>query len=161
MISDPQFWVLISFLIFIAAIYRPVKKILLLNLDKKINEIKDSIVNAEKLKNESQQTLSEIKKRQNQVNLEIENIKKDTINRITEMEDQSDKKLDFQITKRKELAESKIEQIKRDATNEIRNFVILQSMTNVKKILSNKLDIKEKDKLIDSSLKEIDLRLKN
>ena len=63
MFSDPQFWVLVAFIIFVIAIFNPVRKILLSNLDKKIDEIKNSINEAEKLKNESQITLSEIKKK--------------------------------------------------------------------------------------------------
>ena len=71
MFSDPQFWVAIAFIIFILAIFNPVRKILNSSLDTKINEIKESIEEAENLKNDTQVILSEIKKRQNEVELEI------------------------------------------------------------------------------------------
>ena len=50
MFSDPQFWVLVAFVIFIVVVFNPIRKILFSSLDNKIKEIKDSIENAEKLK---------------------------------------------------------------------------------------------------------------
>ena len=72
MFSDPQFWVAVAFVAFIAAIFNPVRKILTSNLDAQIKDIKNKIDEAENLKNETQTTLSEIKKRQNDVQIEIQ-----------------------------------------------------------------------------------------
>ena len=74
MFSDPQFWVAVAFVSFIAAIFNPVRKILTTNLDAQIKEIKDKIDEAENLKNETQVTLSEVKKRQNDLQIEIKDI---------------------------------------------------------------------------------------
>ena len=41
MFSDPQFWVAVSFFLFIAAIFNPVKKILTSSLDSQIVDIKN------------------------------------------------------------------------------------------------------------------------
>ena len=54
MFSDPQFWVAVSFVLFIAAIFNPVRKILISSLDSQIKEIKFKIEEAENLKNEAQ-----------------------------------------------------------------------------------------------------------
>ena len=43
MFNDPQFWVLIAFIIFIGVIFNPVRKTLYAGLDTKIQEIKDSV----------------------------------------------------------------------------------------------------------------------
>ncbi|MEC7745375.1 MAG: hypothetical protein VX534_02920 [Pseudomonadota bacterium] len=77
MFVDPQFWVAIAFVIFVAAIFNPVRKILGTTLNSKIQDIKNSIEEAENIKNETQNTLSDLKKRQNDVQIEIENIHKD------------------------------------------------------------------------------------
>ena len=39
MFSDPQFWVAISFILFIAAIFNPVRKILTSSLDAQIKAV--------------------------------------------------------------------------------------------------------------------------
>ena len=64
MFSDPQFWVAVSFILFIAAIFNPVRKMLVSSLDAQISEIKTKIEEAENLKNEAKKTLSELKKRE-------------------------------------------------------------------------------------------------
>ena len=40
MFSDPQFWVFVAFIIFVGAIFNPVRKMLSTGLDSKIKEIK-------------------------------------------------------------------------------------------------------------------------
>ena len=83
MFSDPQFWVFVAFIIFIAAIFNPVRKILIVSLDSKISDIKNSINEAEKLKKDTQLTLSNIKKRQVEVKNEIDTINIETREKIT------------------------------------------------------------------------------
>ena len=100
MFSDPQFWVFIAFIIFIGVMIKPVRKILLINLGDKIQEIKDSIDQAEKIKNDAQLTLSEIKKRQNEVKGEIDLIQQEAKEKITIIEKNAYTKLTDQINKR-------------------------------------------------------------
>ena len=75
MFSDPQFWVAVSFVLFIAAIFNPVRKILISSLDSQIKEIKFKIEEAENLKNDAQKTLSELKMRETEVQKEIQELK--------------------------------------------------------------------------------------
>ena len=60
---------------FIAAIFNPVRKILISSLDSQIKEIKFKIEEAENLKNEAQKTLSELKMRETEVQKEIQELK--------------------------------------------------------------------------------------
>ena len=75
MYSDPQFWVAVSFFLFILAIFNPVRKVLVASLDSQINDIKLKIDEAQNLKIEAQKTLSELKTREAEVNTEIQNLK--------------------------------------------------------------------------------------
>jgi len=77
MFSDPQFWVAVSFFLFIAAIFNPVRKILKSSLDLQINDIKNKLSEAENLKLEAQNTLSELKNREAEVEKEIQKLKND------------------------------------------------------------------------------------
>ena len=161
MFSDPQFWVLIAFIIFIAAVFLPVRKILTTNLDSKIKEIKDSIDQAEKLKNEAQKTLSELKKRQNEVKQEIELINNETKDKISLIEENASNKLKQQIEKRKLGASVKIDQMKRDANNEIKNYITQTSIATVSELLEEKLSKKDQQNLINDSINELGSSLKN
>ena len=161
MFSDPQFWVAVAFLIFILAIFKPIKKIINSSLDNKILEIKASIEEAENLKNETQITLNEIKKRQSEVELEVKEIHSKAKSKIKILESQSEIKLSELISKKQLLAELKIEQLSRDA-----NIIVQQQITQTATkaaltVLEKKLNDEEKQKLIDQSIKDLGSALKN
>ena len=161
MFNDPQFWVLIAFIIFIGIIFNPIRKILLASLDSKINDIKENIDQAEKLKNDTQQTLSEIKKRQNEVKIEIQNIQKEARNKISLIENNAHTKLKEQINKRNDLEKLKIEQITRDANTYIQQYISETAITATINILKKKLNEKQKQNLINQSIAELNTVLKN
>ena len=161
MFSDPQFWVFVAFIIFVGIIFNPMRKILSTGLDSKINDIKESIDQAEKLKNDTQQILSEIKKRQNEVKIEIKNIQKEANDKISLIENNLHTKLKEQINKRNELAKIKIEQMTRDANIEVQQYITQTAITATIDILEKKLNEKEKQNLINKSIAELNLVLKN
>ena len=161
MFSDPQFWVFIAFIIFIGVMIKPVRKILLINLGDKIQEIKDSINQAEKIKNDAQLTLSEIKKRQNEVKGEIDLIEQEAKVKITIIEKNAHTKLIDQINKRNALASVKIDQMTRDANTEIQKHITQIAISATVNILEKKLNNKEKQNLINQSVNELGSALKN
>ena len=160
MFIDPQFWVFVAFVIFIIAIFRPIKKILTSSLDSKIKEIKDSINQAEKIKNEAQQTLSEIIKRQNDVKQELQVIQNETKEKISFIENHSNQKLNEQIKKRNELAKIKIDQLTKDANLYVHQYIIQNTIKATVGILEKKLAQSEKQKIINQSIAELNSLLK-
>ena len=161
MFSDPQFWVAVAFVAFIAAIFNPVRKILTSSLDAQIKDIRNKIDEAENLKNETQTTLSEIKKRQNDVQIEIQDIHKDAEKKVKQLEENAEVKLKDQIAKRQILAEAKIDQLTRDANNLIQSHISSTAIAATISILQQKLDNQEQQKLIDKSIEELGSALKN
>ena len=161
MFSDPQFWVAVAFITFVAAIFDPVRKILSTSLDSQIKDIKDKIEEAENLKNETQVSLSEIKQRQNDVQSEIQTILKEAENKVKQIEQLAEDKLKDQIAKRQVLAEVKIEQLTRDANNLIQTHITSSAIDATIAILEQKLNNEEQQKLIDTSIQELGSALKN
>jgi|TARA_B110000438_G_C15795832_1_gene642804 F-type H+-transporting ATPase subunit b len=161
MFSDPQFWVAIAFIIFIIAIFNPVRKILNSSLDNKINEIKESIKEAEDLKKDTESILNEIIKRQNAVELEIKEIHSNSKDRIKILESQAQIKLSEQISKRELSAKAKIEQMVRDTNLLIQKHISETAINATVTILEKKLNGDEKQNLINESIKELESVLKN
>ena len=161
MFSDPQFWVAVAFVAFIAAIFNPVRKILTTNLDSQIKDIKNKIEEAENLKNETQVTLSEVKKRQNDVQAEIADIHKEAEKKVKQLEEIAESKLKDQIAKRQVLAEAKIDQLTRDANNQIQSHISSTAIAATMSILKEKLNTEEQQKLINKSIEELGSVLKN
>lgn len=161
MFSDPQFWVATAFVIFVLAIFNPIRKILNSSLDTKVNEIKSSIEEAEKLKNETQLILNGIKKRQGQVDLEINQIHSDAKEKIKILEIHAESKLKEQTSKRELLTTAKIDQIIRDANFEIQQNISHTAINAATILLKNKINQEEKQNLINLSIKELNTVLKN
>ena len=161
MFSDPQFWVAVSFILFIAAIFNPVRKILISSLDVQIKDIKNKIDEVENLKNEAQKALDELKERETKVEKEIENLKLESEKRIADLKNMSSSKLAVQIEKRKVLAENKIEQLVRDTNNSIKNYISSVAIEATRNILLQNLSKDKKSDLIEKSITEFNSALKN
>ena len=161
MFSDPQFWVAIAFVIFLLAVFKPIKKILSASLDSKILEIKKNIEEAENLKNETQLTLSDIKKRQNEVKSEINNIRDNANKKVKDLESATKQKLNDQIAKREILSKAKIEQMTRDANSSIQRIISLTAIEATVNLIEDKLNEQDKQNLIDQSIKDLGSALKN
>ena len=154
MFSDPQFWVAIAFLIFIIAIFNPVRKILITSLDSKIKEIKNSLDEAESIKNQAQNTLSEIEKRNSEMEIEIKNIILNAEDKVNELQVQYEKNLIQILDKKKNLANIRIEQLVRDTNNSIQNQITSTALNTASLLINDKLDSKKKSELVNNSLKE-------
>ncbi len=161
MFSDPQFWVAVSFILFIAAIFNPVRKILTSSLDAQIKDIKNKIDEVENLKNEAQKALDELRERESKVEKEIQNLKLESEKRIAELKDISATKLTDQIEKRKILAENKIEQLVRDTNNSIKSYISSVAIEATTNILLQNLSKDKKSALIEESITEFNSVLKN
>ena len=161
MFADPQFWVAVSFILFIAVIFNPVRKILTSSLDAQIKDIKNKIDEVENLKNEAQKALDELKERETKVEKEIQNLNLESEKRIAELKDISTTKLTDQIEKRKILAENKIEQLVRDTNNSIKNYISSVAIEATKNILIQNLNKDKKSALIEESITEFNSVLKN
>ena len=161
MFSDPQFWVSVAFIVFILVIFHPIRKTLKSSLDSKIDEIKNKIEEAENLKSETQINLSNIKKRQNEVKKEIEEIHLSSKEKINLLETKAKEKLNEQINKREILLKSKLDQISRDANSSIQQMITNTTIEATVAILEKKLNQEEKQNLINQSIKDTKLVLKN
>ena len=161
MFSDPQFWVAVSFILFIAAIFNPVRKILTSSLDAQINDIKNKIDEVENIKNEAQKALDELKDRETKVEKEIENLKLESEKRIADLKNISTKKLMDQIEKRKVLAENKIDQLIRDTNNSLKNYISSVAIEATRNILLQNLSKDKKSDLIEESITELNSVLKS
>ena len=161
MFSDPQFWVAVSFLLFIAAIFNPVRKMLTSNLDSQIKEIKSKIDEAENLRADAQNTLNELKLKQSNVEKEIEILKNNSDAKMKALKELSLKKLSEQIEKKQILANNKIDQLLRDTNNTIKLYIANISIEATTNLLKQNLTKEKKSELIDKSIKDLNSVLKN
>ncbi len=161
MFSDPQFWVAVSFVLFIAVIFNPVRKTLASNLDAQIKEIEDTIKNAETLKNQAQKTFTELLNKEADVAEEIEKLKKDADEKIKTLKHNFHKRLEEQIEKKRELSQNKIDQIIRDANTSLKDYITTSTSNASSYILKKNLTEKNKQDIMNASIDQLKEIIKN
>jgi len=160
LLSDAKFWTAIAFVIFVIAVFKPIRSLVIKTLDEKISDIKKEIIEAEKIKKEAEKLFYEIQRRQIKIIDEIKDINKDADSKIDYIKKEINEKFIKRISRQEELANQKINQIQSDAIKEIKEIVITLTLKTISEIISHKLDNTNKEKLIKLSLNDLNLSLK-
>ena len=162
MTFDATFWVAVSFIIFIGALfYFKIPQNINKLLSKMIVDIKTEIEESEKLRSESKTLMENAQKKLNTADTErkkiIDQAKKDSENLIIEMNEKFHKSSEI----KKNLTEIKINQMKEAAINEIKFISIKIAIDSVKQIISTSVDKSKLDNLFKKNLEEVKTSLKN
>ncbi|MBL8672871.1 MAG: F0F1 ATP synthase subunit B [Alphaproteobacteria bacterium] len=122
-LEDTNFWVLLSFVLFIVAVWKPAAAAILGGLDTRAKEIKKRLDEAETLKNEAQALLAQFQRRQRDAAREAEEIVSTARSESAHLREQGQKHLADTIARRERLALDKIAQAEANAILEIRRLV--------------------------------------
>lgn len=118
---DENFWVAVSFIVFLYFAYRPVKKAIINSLDSKINDIKDKLAQTEKVRAEAKLLLEEIQKEIEK----FEDYKEEIINKAkisTEnLVKKRTKEMELALSRKSDSASQLIENEKSRISEELRN----------------------------------------
>ena len=158
---DANFWVAVSFFIFLGVlVYLKIPQKINSSLTNQINEIKKELHEAEKLKVEAKNLLSDYEDK-------IDKSKKETKEIINTAKKESEKaiidktKKFYQIIdERKKNAEQKIVQMKENALRDIKNTSVKISIEAVKNLIENSIDKNKLDNLYTKNFEEIKIALK-
>ncbi|MDC3097251.1 hypothetical protein OA497_02820 [Alphaproteobacteria bacterium] len=153
--SDPKFWLLISFIVFVILMIKPFKSMMIGGLDSKIEEIKQNIDKSLESFTEAEEKLKEAEKRtldlSNKVDeiisnakTQAESISKNIIDKTSQTVKSKEKN---SIDRIKQIELSAIQSIKSQASIElnsiIRDYFLNLSENNRAKILDNSvIDLK-------------------
>ena len=78
-LDNATLWVAISFIIFVILVFKPIKNMMLTNLDNKISELKSQLSESRKLKEDAEKLLSEHNKKYKETLIKIKKINEDAI----------------------------------------------------------------------------------
>ena len=78
-LDNATLWVAISFIIFIILVFKPIKNMMLTNLDNKIAELKSQLSESKKLKEDAEKLLTEHNKKYKETLIKIKKINEDAI----------------------------------------------------------------------------------
>ncbi|MBM3536488.1 MAG: F0F1 ATP synthase subunit B [Alphaproteobacteria bacterium] len=155
MLSDPTFWVLVSFVIFVALVWKPGSKAVAQLLDDRAEKIRSDLEKAAKLREEAQALFAEYQKKQRDALKDAEAIVAAAKAEAEALSKQAAADLESSLKRREQLALQRIAQAEAQATADVRAAAVDLAMAATRKILTDRLDTGRQEALIDAAIKEL------
>ena len=154
-LDNATLWVAISFIIFVFLVFKPIKNMMLTNLDNKIAELKSQLSESKKLKEDAEKLLTEHNKKYKETLIKIKKINEDAIyeSKIIKKKVEEDIKNSLLRKEKgfKQLSSQMELKVREDLKNEIIRKTIYYTEFKIKK----KLKKSHNSKLINESLSKL------
>jgi F-type H+-transporting ATPase subunit b len=158
--ADPEFWVLVAAVIFVAAIWTPVRKSLIGTLDERAARIRAELDEARRLREEAQLLLAQYEQRQRAAAAEAEAIILHAREEAERIAAQSARDLDEALVRRKRLAEERIAQAEQKALVEIRAVAVDVAIGAAREVIQSQIDEERGAALLDAAIAALPQRLR-
>ena len=159
-INNPEYWVLLSFLIFVGLlVYMGVPALITKALDDRAERIRHELDEARRLREEAQALLTEYQKKAREAEDEAKGIIDQARKDAEAMEKETEVKLKESLERRTQLAEEKIARAESQAVNEVKSSAIDAAIAATEQIVSSKVSGDRAKDLINESIKSLGKRL--
>jgi F-type H+-transporting ATPase subunit b len=155
MLATTDFWVAVGFFILIAAVARPLGRIIAKGLDARAERIRNSLDEAARLREEAQHMLAEYQRKQRDAAKEVEAIlahARDEARRSTE---EGQAKLEATLARREQMAMDKIAQAEADALQQVRDTTVDIAIAATRALITERLDEATAARLADAAITEL------
>lgn len=152
---DTNTWYIVSFLMFSAIIWKYGKPAILNYLDKRIEEIREEIRTAENLRVEAQEMLAQYQRKHKDAVKDAEEIISNAKQQAKDIQKKAESDLDETIKRREKQLEERLERMKQNAKEEILEYASDLAIATTQEIISEKLDKKSNEKLVDQAIKSV------
>ena len=160
MFASPDFWVLISFLMFIGLlVYFKVPGMIVGLLDKRAADIAAELDEARRLREEAQQLLASYQRKQRDAMKEAEDIVAQAKVEAENLAKEIRANMELQVERRTKLAEDKIAQAESQALSEVRATAAEVAIGAARKVIADKVTATEDEKLVERSIADLASRL--
>ena|SRR5271167_1024390 len=148
--ADPEFWVLVAVIVFIASVWVPAKRMLIGSLDDRATRIREELEAARNLREEAERLLAAYQIRQGQGAAEAEAIIAHAKTEAERLAAQSAHDLEEMLERRRRLAEERIAQEETKALAEIRGVTVDIAISAARQVIAAELDERRGGVLIDA-----------
>jgi F-type H+-transporting ATPase subunit b len=156
---DPEFWVLIAFVIAVALVWRKAAAGIGSSLDARAARIRADLDEAQRLREEAQQALATYQRRQRDALKEAETIIAHARAEAERFGEQARRDLEAAIERRRRQAEDKIAQAEAKAVAEVRAAAVDVAMAAARRIIGQSVDAARGARLIDDAIQALPQRL--
>lgn len=155
LLHSAEFWVLIAFLILLAAVFKKVSATLTSGLDARAARIKAQLDEAEKLREDAQSLVAEYQRKQRAASQEAEAIVAQAKSEAERMRQQAHADLEQALKRRQQQALDKIAQAEAEALEEVRNQAVDLALAASARLLAESLDDTKAAGLLDEAIEEL------
>lgn len=155
MFSDPTFWVLVAFVIFVALVWKPGAKAITQMLDDRAEKIRGDLDKAAKLREDAQALFAEYQKKQRDALQEAQAIVASAKAEAERLSAQAASDLEASLKRREQLALQRIAQAEQQAMADVRAAAVDLAMAATRKLLTEKVDTARHEALIEGAIKEL------
>ncbi len=153
---DEHFWVAVSFVCFVLAVYKPVAGFIAKALDSKIARIRSELEDVLKLKHEAEAILKAYREKNANAEKEAAEIIENARLEAKEIIDEAKKSLEYAITKRTELATQKIAQAEAEALRSIKDNAVDITVSAAKSLIMENLSREASEELLLSAIESLE-----
>jgi F-type H+-transporting ATPase subunit b len=158
-LTNPELWVVVGFIIFLVIVGPKVWKMIVTGLDQRSIRIKGQLDEAQKLRDEAQALLNEYQRRQKEATQEAASIVAAAKESSEHHTKDAMAALEASMARREKQALEKIAQAEAHATAEVRREAVEVATAATRKLLAQALTDDRATALVDQSIKELDRKL--
>lgn len=155
-INSPEFWVAISFLIFLGILFKMgVPALLTKALDDRADMVRKELDQARRLREEAQDLLADYQRKQRAADEEAKAIIDQARREAEAMKAESARSLKEQLERRTRLAEEKIARAEAQAVSEVRAAAVDVAMSTAERLIAEKLAADGGAELMSRSIRDL------
>ncbi len=150
--NDPTFWVAVSFVVFVALVFKPLGGAITGALDGKIAQIRGEVEEAQRLREEAQALLASYQRQQRDAGKEAEDLLTQARREAETHRKVSATALAAVLARQEQLMTEKIARAEATAVQQVRDQAVTLAMAATAKLLEEKLTGAAGDALIDNAI---------
>jgi F-type H+-transporting ATPase subunit b len=152
LLHDPEFWVLVAFLIVVVGLVRLTSPMIAKSLDERAARIKTELDEAQRLREDAERALADYQRRQRDALKDAEGIIAQAKAEAERFGRKAAQDLEETIERRTRQAEEKIAQEEAKAIAEVRGIAIDVAIAAARQIIAKELDTRAGGALIDNAI---------
>jgi F-type H+-transporting ATPase subunit b len=159
-LHEAEFWVLVAAIIFVVAVFRPVRRTLTGGLDARAARIRSELDEARRLREEAEKLVAEYRAKQSEAAAEAEAIIVHARAEAERIAVQSARDLELALERRQRLAEERIAQAEAKALAEVRAAAIDVAIAAARDVIARQVDQARGAALLDAAIVALPDRLR-
>ncbi|MBM3486713.1 MAG: F0F1 ATP synthase subunit B [Alphaproteobacteria bacterium] len=159
MLQSPDTWVAVGFVIFVAAIAKPVMRAINRALDARAARIKATLDEAAKLREDAQHLLAEYQRKSRNAMKEADDLLAAASSQAARLAEEQTAALEASLKTRERLALERIALAEAEALKEVRETAVDVALAATRKLIADNLDATRGGALIESAIAELPRRL--